>query len=333
MLKRKKYMVGLLVMALSISFANFKVALAESNSQVSTNNAVIQNSDVQSYDIYSYKTGIDQNNITWSYKLCNDGTISISKNQNSDLSGAIEIPEQLSGYTVSSINNDGFEKCTKITSVKIPASIKNIGVSAFLGCTSLSNIEIPSSVSNIGACAFENTPWLTNQRNSNTFVVVNNILIDGKSATGDITIPSNVTTIGERAFVDVQLERSDYSYGNSQSITSVVIPEGVKTIEDSAFYRCTNLTDVKIPQSVTKIEGDAFYGTPWVDSQRRTNQFVVVNNILIDDGMTSTGDITIPSNVVSISGSSFGSNQGITSVKIPDGIKEIEKIHLLIVQI
>ena len=32
MIKRKKYMIGLLVMALSISFANSKVALAESNS-------------------------------------------------------------------------------------------------------------------------------------------------------------------------------------------------------------------------------------------------------------------------------------------------------------
>ena len=194
-----------------------------------------------------------------------------------------------------------------------------------MGCTSLSNIEIPSSVSNIDAYAFENTPWLTNQRNSNTFVVVNNILIDGKSATGDITIPSNVTTIGERAFVDVQLERSDYSYGNSQSITSVVIPEGVKKIEEGAFYRCDNLSNIKIPSSVTKIEADAFYNTAWINSIRQNNQFVIVNNILIDDGMTSTGDITIPSNVVSISGSAFQSNEGITSVKIPSSVKEIGK--------
>lgn len=315
MLKRKKYMIGLLVMALSISFANYKVALAAST-------------EAESNYIDAYKIGADQNNINWEYKLCNDGTITISKNENADLSGEIQIPSKIDGLTVSSIESDGLMNCTKITRVKIPGTIKTIGRLAFYGCTSLTNIEIPSSATDIGEFAFENTPWLTNQRNSNELVVVNNILIDGRSATGDIIIPSNVTTIGKQAFADARIEYRNntyYSYGNSKGITSVVIPEGVKTIEEGAFYRCDNLSNIKIPSSVTKIEADAFYNTTWINSIRQNNQFVIVNNILIDDGMTSTGDITIPSNVVSISGSSFSNNQGITSVKIPSSVKDIGK--------
>ncbi len=66
--------------------------------------------------------------------------------------------------------------------MKIPTTVKHIGELAFFGCTSLSDIEIPSSVTEIDGNAFENTPWLTNKRNSNSLVVVNNILIDGRNA-------------------------------------------------------------------------------------------------------------------------------------------------------
>ena len=32
-----------------------------------------------------------------------------------------------------------------------------------------------------------------------------------------------------------------------------IIPQGVTTIEDEAFYRCENLTSIVIPDSVTTI--------------------------------------------------------------------------------
>lgn len=321
MLKRKKNIVGLLAITLSVSILSSNAALAASTT-------ASKDPDVELSVMNEYRIGTDKNNIKWSYKFCKDGTISIFKSENADLGGSIEIPSKIDGLTVSGIEPQGLWNCTKITSVKIPATIKTIGELAFYGCTSLSNIEIPSSVTDIGASAFENTPWLTSQRNSNKFVVVNNILIDGRSATGNITIPSNVTTIGKYAFADANIRykhNTDYTYGNSGSITSVIIPEGVKKIDEGAFYRCNNLNNIKIPSSVTKIEASAFYNTTWINSLRANNQFVIVNNILIDDGMRAVGDVTIPSNVVSISGRAFQENQGITSLKIPGSVKEIGK--------
>ena len=53
--------------------------------------------------------------------------------------------------------------------------------------------------------------------------------------------------IGERAF-----------YG-CNSITSIIIPEGVTSIGDSAFYGCSSLTSVTIPNSVTSIGSGAFH--------------------------------------------------------------------------
>ncbi|MDR3597974.1 leucine-rich repeat protein [Clostridium sp.] len=337
MLKQKKHMIGLLIIALSISFSNYKVALAASDS-TSTN-------FIASRFGSAGKIGVDKNNIKWSYDFCPDGTISIWVNENSNLSGEIEIPEKLDGYTVSSIGEDGLMDCTDITNVKIPTTVKYVGAAAFYGCTSLSNIDIPASVSEIDCMAFENTPWLTNQRNSNPLVVVNNILIDGKSATGDIVIPSNVTTIGDSAFdysdnsletntpsirsvtipsgvkkigngafsdchslTNINISDTVTEIGDSAfsytGITSVKIPNNVKHIGKYAFLGCTSLSDIGIPASVSEIGESAFENTPWLTNQRNSDPLVVVNNILID-GRSATGDIVIPSNVTTIGDRAF----------------------------
>ena len=47
-------------------------------------------------------------------------------------------------------------------------------------------------------------------------------------------------------------------FGNCFSLTSVIIPNGVNDIGQSAFYNCDALTSVSIPNSVTDIEAEAF---------------------------------------------------------------------------
>lgn len=214
------------------------------------------------------KTGIDKNNIKWSYNLCSDGTVSIRKADDGViLSGEIEIPSKLDGHTVSGIESEGLRGLKKITSVKIPATVKNIGAAAFFACTSLENIEIPSSVTNFGHGAFELTPWFTNKIKSNPLLVINNILVDGRYATGDVTIPSNVTIISDGAFSWLNIEGENNGiYGNGDKITSVVIPEGVKKIGDSAFLGCINLSSINIPSTVTEIGDSAFVGCHKISS-------------------------------------------------------------------
>ena len=60
-----------------------------------------------------------------------------------------------------------------------------------------------------------------------------------------ITIPNSVTTIGIHAF-------------SVTGLTTLDIPEGVKTIAEYAFESCDNLTAVSIPHSVTSIGAYAF---------------------------------------------------------------------------
>lgn len=49
----------------------------------------------------------------------------------------------------------------------------------------------------------------------------------------------------------------DNSFKN-KNITSVIIPEGVMTIGEDAFYQCSRLTNIELPNSVTTIGSSAF---------------------------------------------------------------------------
>lgn len=73
---------------------------------------------------------------------------------NSDYRGEISIPQSVEYnnkvYKVVSIGDNAFYKCSDLTSVYIPSSIKTIGEQAFYGCSNILNIVIPNSVTSIG---------------------------------------------------------------------------------------------------------------------------------------------------------------------------------------
>ena len=81
-----------------------------------------------------------------------------------------------------------------------------------------------------------------------------------------VTIPNNVTSIGDTAF-----------YGCS-GLTSVTIPNSVTSIGGSAFSRCSGLTSVTLPNSLTSISNAAFSGCSGLTS------------ITLPNSVTSIGD-------------------------------------------
>lgn len=80
-------------------------------------------------------------------------------------SGDITIPESVTNdgttYPVLKINAYAFNNCTELTSVKIPASINEIGDHAFENCSALSNVTIPDAVTFIGPSAFKDCAAIT----------------------------------------------------------------------------------------------------------------------------------------------------------------------------
>lgn len=136
-------------------------------------------------------------------------------------------------------------------------------------------------------------------------------------ASRDVTIPDTIAgkpviEIGEDAF-----SYCDY-------LISVIIPNGVTSIDYAAFAQCTALTNVTIPNSVTAILGSAF-------SNCRALSSVTIPNSVVSIGdcaflwCTSLREVTIPDSVTSIGKSAFSSCSSLTSVNISKGITRIEK--------
>lgn len=136
-----------------------------------------------------------------------------------------------------------------VTEVIIPEGVKSVSKEAFLRCTHLESLTLPTTIEGVGDKAFAETPWLTGMLAESPLLILNGILIDGTTATGDVEIPRSVTTILGSAFK------------LNTNITSVVIPTSVKQIGDSAFYGCESLTSVSLPNTLNRIGESAFAGT------------------------------------------------------------------------
>ena len=161
-------------------------------------------------------------------------------------SGEVVIPSSITvegkEYTVKSIGNEAFYKCSGLTSVDIPNSVTSIGDYAFGGYTGLTSINIPNSVTSIGDCALFGCSGLKD------VIIVNNMFVHlPETYSGHYSIPENISQIIGGAFYECK------------GLTSVTIPNSVTSIENSTFCRCSGLTSVTIPNSVTSIGTYAFY--------------------------------------------------------------------------
>ena len=151
-------------------------------------------------------------------------------------------------YSVTSINDSTFKKCTSLTSISIPESVTSIGDYAFYKCSSLTSITIPESVTSIGHFAFYYCTSLesVNFCDDSALTSIGCYTFQYCISLTDITIPESVTSIDHHAFC------------NCSSLTSIEIPSGVTSIGINTFYECRSLTSITIPKSVTSIGSYAF---------------------------------------------------------------------------
>ena len=228
------------------------------------------------------------------------------------------------GNSVTSIGDYAFYKCSSLTSVTIGNSVTSIGEWAFGYCTDLASVTIPNSVTSIGYWAFNNVPNIVyngtatgspwGARSVNGFVdgwlVYNDaskttLLACSKAATGEITLPNSVTSIGKSAF------------SNCSGLTSVTIPNSVTSIGGSAFSGCTGLTSVTIGNSVTSIGDYAFYKCSSLTSITLPNGVTSIGSYVFD-GCSGLTSVEIPSSVTSIGNSAFFGCSGLKFVNVSD---------------
>jgi hypothetical protein len=207
-------------------------------------------------------------------------------------SGALEIPEELGGYSVTAIGASAFDgvfdvdgvltsvviphtverieayafRFNSLTSVRLPFRLTSIGIAAFYG-NALTSVVIPYRVASIGEGAFYDNA-LTSVTIGNSVTSIGEFAF-GQNLLTTLTIGNSVTTIGRGAF----------SYN---LLTTVTIPNSVTSIAESAFFN-NALSTVVFGNSVTSIGPGAFQ----------------------DNALTN---LTFPASLMTVTGSAFAYN-------------------------
>ena len=271
-----------------------------------------------------------------------------------------KITSILTQYSVKTISNYAFADCSKVTEIYIGDEITRIGDYAFSGCSSLTKVTFAGTMAKwkevqigVGNDILNNVEIICADGTISTATDTDDIIASGNcgsegdnviwnltrdglltiSGTGDmsdyynghapwcyktikrIVIDDGVTSIGYDAFDAPSLD------AGCIELSSILIPQSVKTIKGFAFLSCSSLTSIDLPNSITSLGEYAFHGCgikeitlpqkltsiePWTFS----NCFNLTN-------------ITIPSNVTYIGNYAFYNCNNLETITIPVSVISI----------
>ena len=237
-------------------------------------------------------------------------------------------------YKPFKIGSCTYINCENLTSVVIPKGVTEINDMAFMGCKNLLTVTIPDTVKKISPYAFYMCENLCNVVYTGTEEQWNVIDIYGSNdaltsaereceytgftvkslsdipgvSYGSVNIPETfimddvnykVTGIGDEAF-------------KGSSIGSIIIPDSVLRIGNSAFEGCTSLTSIHLPTKLLTIGDDAFKGCTHLSHS------IILNSQFIPD------DVTVPDVVIETNTSSSNEYEVVTTALnflfIPDTV-------------
>ena len=209
------------------------------------------------------------------------------------------------GNNVTSIPDNLFSGCSKITSVTIGSSVATIGQNAFNGCSMITSISIPHSVTSIGKNAFRDCTGLTE--------VIYNGAVAADYGKYDTLFPNSYTMNVTLTIGNDVTRIPAYMFYSFRGVRTLTIGTGVTEIGSNALYGYSNLATVNfnatdLPQSGC---GDSVFGqSPTGAVTLNIGEGVKhIPNIFYFMNITS---VTIPSSVLSIAGAAFGNS--LTSV-------------------
>lgn len=180
---------------------------------------------------------------------------------------------------VTSIGDNAFDGCSKLTDITIPDGVTNIGVAAFRNCSSATSITIPDSITYIGAYVFSGCSNLTNITISDSVTIIGNYAFSGCSGLTSITIPDSVTNI------------DTYAFSKCSNLKTINLGSGITEIDSYAFDGCTNLTDIYYNNTFAKFQEiyiDNIGNKPFIQA---TKHYVSDPPPIVPDDPTEKGTV------------------------------------------
>ena len=228
------------------------------------------------------------------------------------------VPSSLKKVTIKDgqIASNAFYGCKNLTSVNISDKVSKIGDGAFAGCSGLTEMVLPF----VGA-------GKTTQASERLFgYIFGQTFYTGSITTDQFYASySKMTYYIPANLRNVVITGGSINYGafyNCSTLTSITIPTELTSIGEKAFYNCNNLVSITIPKSVVNIGDSAF-----ASCSKLQNVNMAEDSELITIGFnafencTSLLSITIPDGITSLYGSTFSGCSKLVTVIISENSK------------
>ena len=154
--------------------------------------------------------------------------------------------------TITAIGNSAFKSDTALTEIPDLSQVTSIGDRAFYGCSALKTVDL-HSVTTMGYGAFQGCDALSGEINlSNLEEIPGHAFCYDPNITSVITCPT-LRSIGDWAFIWAD-------------ISTISLPETLKSIGTYTFYKASLSGTVALPDSLTQLGASAFSGCEKVEA-------------------------------------------------------------------
>lgn len=233
---------------------------------------------------------------------------------------------QLTSYTISNdnvittIGNSCFSNCAELKNAIIPDGLSGINQYVFSECSKLESINIPSGIQSIGQYAFQSCSAMTavTFENDSRLETIDKSAFQYCTSIKSLKIPKTVKTIGSNAFGQ-KFKTDPTQYVTS--LTSLTFDSGsvLETIGGGAFKYSSGITSVAIPNTVKTIGYEAFAHTSSLTSLTFGNNSVLETLADICFEWASIKSITFPKTLKTIGDGAFQNNYSLTSITFESG--------------
>ena len=215
---------------------------------------------------------------------------------------------------------------SSVTYNNVDYSVTSIANQAFSRSTDLTSVSIPATVTSIGSNIFYectslasivieegNTVYDTRENCNAIIETANNKLLYGCMGS---TIPDGVASIENSAF------------SGCTGLTSAIIPNSVTSIGNTAFSGCTSLAYINIPNSVTYLGTKAFEGCSSLVKVEINNNAIVSKDynstpFIKDIFGSQVEEFIVGEDVTSIGELAFSDCPNLTKVHLSNGVTTI----------
>jgi len=168
---------------------------------------------------------------------------------------------------IATIEAKAFKDCANLKCIDFGKKLKTIGEYAFRYCSSLEELYIPDSVEEIVVNTtrgpFDGCTGLKKISVGGISTLESSMLRTNSQQLEELIIRGTVGTIGKDALNSSYGEQNAYKtngYHYTTSSARLIIEEGVKEIDESAFENCDIFVEAILPDSITSIGNKAFAG-------------------------------------------------------------------------